>query len=897
MQQLDAPAHSSGVSRTLLDEIQFYLGIARRGWKLIAVGLVIGLAFASLYLAQAKTLYRASARILLIQQAGRPLGGSRGNDPFPSSQDSEVSVATHLMLIRSPLIVEQAIKISGLGNISPQAVILGLTAKQPVETAKILEITYKSPSHDESSKLVEGVMQSYNNFLREKFQKNTNDVISLILKARDELSRDLASLERQYLEYRQKNPAYSADEKGRSFIVRRLDQWDQAMNQVLSRSLQLKSQLELGRKLAGEGLDQDAITNALNQLGGLGGTTTIAPPTPENIRSSGGQSVEKLREEIADVESRRIGAELLLRHLRSEMAESASVAAVSDRDLADAFYADAEVAKLRAERGQKQAKLQDALRRTRSDDDPAIDAFRRRVKELDEAIQRMWQQQMPVLAARLSKDSNEELSASVRKAEANLIDLKAKEAALCEHLGRMAAGQLQRLRQDRERLGRLQGEDHPQVRQIDQQIARIEHAKDGTTDRLAGGGGNALLGSIARSLEAVEAMRVDLKSKFDEDLDASKKTEIAQLVESNLRDNLDRQRTLFNSVVDQLKQAQLVSDFGSVSAQVVNPTEVAIERPRFLSIIALSLIAGCGLGAAGAYLVDHLDARIRTVPEMRNLLQLPVIGMIPQLSSEQIGASGRIGLLSHQIPRSALAESFKSTRTNLEHLRRNRRAQVLLVGSPQPGDGKSTAASNLAITLAHAGRKVLLIDGDLRKPSQHVLYGIRRGHGLTDAIQGGGSIEQLARPTFVDNLDVLASGSDVPNPAELLASPRLGELLDRAREAYDIIVIDSSPFLAVTDPSVISAVADGVLLVVRVACTRRHDVERMSELLETMGLPVLGIVINGISRDRLNPLYGSYLHGDYALSEQIGVPSAPILGESHGMNGRIEFGQASREIG
>ncbi len=895
MQQLEGIPHSTGVSRNLLDEIQLYLGIARRGWKLIAIGMVIGLAIASIQLARSKTLFRASARMLLIQQAGRPLNG---NDPFRSTQDPEVSIATHLMLIRSPVIVEQAIKIGGLNNMSPGMVIGGLTAKQPDEMAKIVEITYKSASLDEATKVIEGVMQSYNNFLREKFQKNTNDIISLILKARDDLSKELSALERQYLDYRQKNPAYSADDKGRSFIVRRLDQWDQAMNQVLARSLQLKSQLELGRKLAGEGLDQDAITNALNQLGGLGGTTPIAPLTPGKNPVASGQSVEKLGEEIADIGFQRTGAELLLKHLRQELAESASVAAVSDREIADAFYADPEVAKMQAERRQKQSKLQDALRLARSDDDPSIVGLRRRVKDSDDAIQRMWQQQRPILAARLLNDSNGELSASVRKAETDLIDLKAKEAAVGEHLGQLAGEQLQRLRQDRERLGQLQGDNDPQVRRIDQQIARIERGKDGPSGRRPGGErSDALLGSIARSLEAIEAMRTDLQSKFDEDLDASKKTEIGQLVESNMRDNLDRQRALFNSVVDQLKQAQLVSDFGSVSAQIINPTEVAAERPRFLSVIALALVAGCGLGAVGAYLVDHLDARIRTVAEMRDLLHLPVIGMIPELSSEQIGARGRIGLLSHQLPRSALAESFKSTRTNLEHLRRNRRAQVLLVGSPQPGDGKSTAASNLAITLSHAGRKVLLIDGDLRKPSQHVLYGIRRGQGLTDAIQTGESIEQLARATFVENLDLLASGSDVPNPAELLASPQLGEILDRARDAYDIIIIDSSPFLAVTDPSVISAVADGVLLVVRVACTRRHDVERMRELLETMGLPVLGLVINGISLNRLNSSYHQYGNGDFILGEEVGGPVAQIPESPPGINGRIEFGPANHEAG
>jgi succinoglycan biosynthesis transport protein ExoP len=913
MQQVEANPRQSVEPRNFLDDIHFYVGVFQRGWKLIVIGLVIGLVIATIHLARSKTAYRASARILLIQQAGRPLSGASGNDPFRNSQDAADSLATHLMLMRSPVIVEQAIKSSGLGDLSPGAVIDGLTAKQPDPAARIVEITYKSGSSDQASKVVDGVMRSYNGFLKENFQKNTNDVISLILKARDELSKELTSLERQYLDYRQKNPAYSADERGRSFIVRRLDQWDQSMNQVLARSLQLKSQLELGKKLAAEGLDQETITNALNQLGGMGGNTAVTPLTSGTARVGSGLSIDKLREELADIEFQRLGAELLLTHLRRELAESAASSEVSDRDLANAFYADPDVAKLQDERKQKQSALQNALRLARSADDPAVIIKRTRIKELDEEIQLMWQYLKPILAARLANDSNAEISASVRKAEVDLVNLKAKHAALNEQMGRLASGQLERLRKDRERLIQLQGENQPQVRLIDQQIAQIERGTDDSTGRNPGGLKNdALLESIARSLEAIEAMRADIQAKFDEDLDASKKTEIGQLGEANMRNNLDRQRTLFNSVVDQLKQAQLVSDFGSVSAQTINPTQVAAEPPKYMSTMVMALLGGCGVGMLGAYFVELLDARVRTVAEMREMVGLPVLGMIPQLSSEQIGVTGKVGLLSHEIPRSALAESYKSTRTNLEFLRRNRRAQVLLVTSPQSGDGKSTTASNLAITMSHAGRRVLLIDGDLRKPSQHLNFNLSLGRGFTDAIEGVGSIGQFAISTLVDNLDLLVTGSHVTNPAELLASPRLGEILDRARDAYDIIIIDSSPLLAVTDPSIIAAVADGILLVVRVARTRRYDVGRTKELLETMGLPVLGVVINGILKNQLGYGHGyGYGYGAYGYGSQNRATNSPMpdgaaavaaqpLASSHsmnGMNGRIEFDAGTHELG
>ena len=156
---------------------------------------------------------------------------------------------------------------SGLSTISADSVLQTLTVKLPDPTARIIELAYVSHSRDQSRLVMQGMIDSYNRFLKDNYQKNSNDVLGFITKVRDELNLDLKKLEQEYLEYRQKNPAYSADEKGRSFIVRRLDQWDQAMNQVLVRSLQLKSQLELGRKLSGEGADPATVASALNQLG------------------------------------------------------------------------------------------------------------------------------------------------------------------------------------------------------------------------------------------------------------------------------------------------------------------------------------------------------------------------------------------------------------------------------------------------------------------------------------------------------------------------------------------------------------------------------------------------------------------------------------------------------
>jgi polysaccharide biosynthesis transport protein len=353
--------------------------------------------------------------------------------------------------------------------------------------------------------------------------------------------------------------------------------------------------------------------------------------------------------------------------------------------------------------------------------------------------------------------------------------------------------------------------------------------------------------------------------------------------ESHLKNNLERQRTLFNSVVDQLRQAQLVSDFGSITAQTINPPGVSEVRQQRGFFLAAALLAGVGLGAGIAFVADQLDSRIRSLSEMRRALNLSVLGLIPSLSREQRETSGVIGLICHSLPRSFISEAYKSVRTNFEYLRRSRNAQVILVTSPQSGDGKSTTASNLAISLAHAGRKVLLIDADMRRPTQHQIYGFERDRGLPHVLKDILPLHRAVRPSQVENLDLLLAGPEVSNPAELLASNHLARCVEEVRQAYDVVIIDSPPLLAVADPSIIAASADGVILVVRTTSTCRPDVERTVELLKTLGTPVLGAVINGITPEQMGVRYGSqyrygygYGYGSYGSN---GPRSGDELGE------------------
>ena len=886
--QLATATNGSGAQsdgRKLMEDFHHYKGIILRGWRFIVLCVLASLTAAVIYIAALKPTYKATCRLLVIQQSGHPVHVAGGNDPLSSEFQSGDNLATHVLLLKSPVIIERALTVNGVTSVSVGSVISGLTVKQPDPAAKIIDLVFKSKSPDEAQRVLDGVIESYKLFLKSNYQKSSSEVIGLITKARNELNAELKSLEQAYLEYRQKNPAYSADSTGHTFVSRRLDQWDQTLNQFSARAVQLQSQLELGKKMARQGVDPASIATALTQVGMIAGNLPIgsmATTSPATNLSTNDGSYVSIARELVDVESRRKMADVYLAHFQREHRDSGASKEISDHDIEIKFLDDPAVDDLKLKLGAVHDQLAEARRVARSATDPAVLHHGKRALGLMKQYQLLWEAERPLIAASLANESNPDVKAGHRAAQAELITLKARESALRDRLDQVAVEELQKLRLQHVKLRREHGESHPLVTQLKQRIASIEGRRQQVADSPGGGTSSALIDYMTQSLESIEVMRGDLQKKFDEDLSLSKKAEITLLEESNLRSNLERQRTLFNSVVDQLKQARLVSDYDSVSTQTIAPISVAADQTMAIPLLILAVALGIGLGAAVAFLADLLEARVRTLAEIRKLVDLPLIGVIPFIKDNKIVAAGTVGLLSYQKPQSALAECYKTTRTNLEFLRRSRQAHVLLVASSLPGDGKTTTVSNLAITLASTGRRVLLIDGDLRNPSLHKLFDMPREGGFSDALLSLESIEQLVQPTFVTNLDLLTTGDNVSNPAELLASDRLAEIFKEFSQLYDMVLIDSSPLLVVTDPSIIAAVADGIILVVRISSTRRHDLEVTSEMLRTLGVPVFGMVINGVTRDEIGYgygyggySYGGYGYGSYGYGRKHGSPYGP----------------------
>jgi capsular exopolysaccharide synthesis family protein len=537
-------------------------------------------------------------------------------------------------------------------------------------------------------------------------------------------------------------------------------------------------------------------------------------------------SFEQLSAELAGVERQRRTVERLLDHLRSEQAGAAAARPVSEAEVAEAFFDDPEAARLREQLDIARGRRDAVLRVIRNPGDPSLTQVQRRVQALQAELDRLWLRRRPAVVELLTRGSAGELDAAIRREEASMVVLKSRESVLREELETQ----------------RVAGQAPPRVLTADARSATQPARPDQV--RVP-----ALIAAIERGLHANEALREEMTRRFKEELAAGKEAEIERLEEEGLRANLERHRTLFNSVVDQLKQAQMVTDHTMITAQMISPTSTTAVRPPGVLLLCAAMVAGCGLGAGLAYLIDLFDARLRTVPALRRALDFPVIGLIPQLPGADREAE-RMGLISHALPRSLAAEEYRSIRTNLEFHRRQRRVQVLLVTSPHAGDGKSTTASNLAISLAQSGKKVLLVDADLRRPSLHVLHGRDRTSGLTLVLRGILPLPRMIQPTAIENLDFLAAGPGVPNPAELLGSPPFSSFLDDARQAYEMVVLDSSPLLAVTDPLIIGSVSDGVILVARATTVDRHEAERTSDLLKTLGTPVIGTVVNGFTREQ-----------------------------------------------
>lgn len=211
-------------------------------------------------------------------------------------------------------------------------------------------------------------------------------------------------------------------------------------------------------------------------------------------------------------------------------------------------------------------------------------------------------------------------------------------------------------------------------------------------------------------------------------------------------------------------------------------------------------------------------------------------------------------------PKSPISEAYRTLRTNISFAAVDEKLQVIMVTSAGQGEGKSTTSANLAVVQAESDKRVLLIDADLRKPTVHRIFHISNRWGLTSLLSGQTTLQDVITDTGVTNLHVIPSGIIPPNPSEMLASNKMKQLLEQLREAYDVIIIDTPPSLAVTDAQIMATRSDGVIMVVEAGSVKREMAMKAKANLEHVQARILGVVLNNIERKESESYY--YYYGD-----------------------------------
>jgi capsular exopolysaccharide synthesis family protein len=379
----------------------------------------------------------------------------------------------------------------------------------------------------------------------------------------------------------------------------------------------------------------------------------------------------------------------------------------------------------------------------------------------------------------------------------------------------------------------------------------------------------AYVQDLADQLEAIKIEEAKLLAAKEREEKVVRGLDDFRFKEKKLHQQITDLEDTKKPIAALLGQKNAGVDMGGFEAKVIaKPGRGYQVEPKPAPIFTTALLLGLAAGLALAWVAEATDKSFRTPDEVRRRLRLPVVGHVPRITPKADAVrehdAGALPLdpsiCAYYQSKSIEAEAFRGIRTTLYFSTQNQNCTIIQVTSPNMGDGKTTLATNLAVSIAQSGKKILLIDADFRRPRLHRMFGLAAKVGLASVIQDEAELLDAVQPTAVPNLSVLPCGPRPHNPAELLTSARFKEILEVLRERYDLILVDTPPLLAVSDPSVVASQVDGVLLTIRVSKNGRPAAERARDILATLEVNVLGVVVNGIGR-RGEEGYGATNYG------------------------------------
>ena len=742
-------------------ENQVYPGLwftVVRHKRRIAACLALGLFAAIAFHVLTGPWYESTARLLVIK---KQLETSPISLPSNAGRAQEEYLPTHMMVIASPKVVKQAVVKNDLQSLesfqkkdnsarqlidsitrslfgdkpkgSPEdglakAIIGSLVCEIPkpgvTPSHEIMDISYRSKQPEDCRTVLNAVLASYQDFLKDTYRDANAETLELITRARDVLQKDLEAKDKAYLEFRQNTPVLWKGKDGNTVDQERLFNIDSRRAALRIRQAEIQSSLtavEIGLKKG------SSPAELLSLLPGLPSNKEILSPsllTPDLDPWSTGRTG-------------RVSLEEELIHL--ELQES----------------------KLLEDYGPRH---------------PEVQKIRQRLETVRGML--IPSSKTPRIAGEKSVKDNDFIHTKI-------------------------------------------------------ELLKVELAADQQAEK-------------------------SLTQMFEQDQQAAKSAIINQLKDEAHREGIERSKVLYESTVNRLKEIASVQEFSGYNTQIIAPPQVGkLLLEKYALVVGLSLLAGLLCGFGWSYLSELSDKKFRTPQEIQQCLGLPVLGHIPHLSCGSNGShNGAVnGNGSKSLPFPYVgadthgAEAYRGVRTAafFGNLAENRK--IIQISSPTLGDGKTTLVANLAYSLAQLGKKILLIDADLRHPHLHNHFGLPNTVGLSSLLAGDAELASTIHATETPGLSVLPSGPSRSNPGELLTSPRLKELFEAVRNQFDFVLVDTPSPLSVADACVVAPLVDGVLLTLRIAKNGRPYAQQAWEQLKTMGAKGLGVVVNQGSYD------------------------------------------------
>jgi len=401
-------------------------------------------------------------------------------------------------------------------------------------------------------------------------------------------------------------------------------------------------------------------------------------------------------------------------------------------------------------------------------------------------------------------------------------------------------------------LSKKYGRNHPKMVAINLELEDLNKSKITAV--------NQIINSLRNEYELALAREESLKKALAQQKKESLRMNKMAIQYGVLQREAESSRNMYDMLINRFKETSLTEEMKTGNIRIIDRAEMSNkpDRPRTKQNIILAIIIGLSLGTGLAFGIEFLDNTIKSPDEIKQNLNIPFLGVVPAFFVDDDSREVSGALVTAYSRKSIASESFRSLRTSIQFSTADAQPRVIMITSAGIREGKSVIAANLAITMAQAGSKTLLIDCDMRRPTIHTFFNSKSDTGLSNLLVGKADVIEAIHPSGIKGLEIIPCGPVPPNPSEIIGSKNMEKLMGALRKKYTHIIIDTPPISAISDALALTPLIDGAILVIRVAETPRKIIQNMIERIKTVNCRILGAVLNGVSEGNDSYYYQQY---------------------------------------